>query len=80
MWPHIWPVSAAPLRKRVDETLGRFVGELGLYLVMVSAVLGVLQYLALDDQLLGGDPGGGRFRRRCWTLSITSVLYSFWPV
>ena len=33
-----------PLRKRVDETLGRFIGKLIFYVIMVSAVLGILQY------------------------------------
>ncbi len=40
-------LCSAPLRKRVDETLGRFVGKLVFYLVMVSAVLGVLQYFGI---------------------------------
>jgi len=35
------------VRKRVDETLGRFVGKLVYYLVMVSALLGVLQYFGI---------------------------------
>ena len=40
-------LCSAPLRKRVDETLGRFVGKLVFYLVMVSAILGVLQYFGI---------------------------------
>lgn len=40
-------ISSAPLRSRVDETLGRFVGKLVFYLIMVSAILGVLQYFGV---------------------------------
>lgn len=40
-------ISSAPVRKRVDETLGRFVAKLVFYLVMVSALLGVLQYFGI---------------------------------
>lgn len=40
-------IASAPLRKRVDETLGRFVKKLVFYLIMVSAVLGVLQYFGI---------------------------------
>lgn len=40
-------ISSAPVRQRVDETLGRFVGKLVFYLIMVSALLGVLQYFGI---------------------------------
>jgi small conductance mechanosensitive channel len=40
-------VCSVPIRARVDETLGRFVGKLVFYLIMVSAVLGVLQYFGI---------------------------------
>lgn len=40
-------IAAAPLRKHVDETLGRFVGKLVFYLIMVGGVLGVLQYFGI---------------------------------
>ncbi|TWU33834.1 mechanosensitive ion channel family protein [Novipirellula artificiosorum] len=40
-------ICSAPLKKGVDETLGKFVGKLVFYLVMVSALLGVLQYFGI---------------------------------
>jgi small conductance mechanosensitive channel len=35
-------VGSIPVRQRVDETLGRFVGKLIFYLIMICAILGVL--------------------------------------
>lgn len=40
-------VASAPVRKKVDETLGKFFGKLIFYVIMVSAVLGVLQYFGI---------------------------------
>lgn len=40
-------LCSVPIRKRVDETLGKFVGKLVFYLIMVSALLGVLQYFGI---------------------------------
>ena len=40
-------ICSAPIRKRVDETLGRFVGRVVFYLIIVSAFLGVLQYFGI---------------------------------
>ena len=40
-------ICSAPIRKRVDETLGRFVGRVIFYLIIVSACLGVLQYFGI---------------------------------
>ncbi len=40
-------ICSVPVRARVDETLGRFVGKLVFYLVIVCAVLGVLQYFGI---------------------------------
>lgn len=40
-------LASTPIRKRVDETLGRFVGKMIFYLVMVCAVLGVMQYFGI---------------------------------
>ncbi len=40
-------VCSLPIRKRVDETLGRFVGQVVYYLIMISAILGVLQYFGI---------------------------------
>ena len=40
-------MGSSPVRKRVDETLGRFVGKLIFYLIMVCAILGVLQYFGI---------------------------------
>lgn len=40
-------LASRPIRRRVDETLGRFVDKLIFYLIMVSAVLGVLQYFGV---------------------------------
>ncbi|MDG2383868.1 MAG: mechanosensitive ion channel family protein [Pirellulaceae bacterium] len=40
-------ICSAPVRKRVDETLGRFVGKVIFYLIIVGAGLGVLQYFGI---------------------------------
>jgi small conductance mechanosensitive channel len=40
-------LCSQPVRRRVDETLGRFVGKLVFYLIMVCALLGVLQYFGI---------------------------------
>ena len=40
-------IASAPVRSKVDETLGRFVGKLVYYTVMLCAVLGVLQYFGI---------------------------------
>ena len=40
-------VCSAPVRSRVDETLGRFVGKVIFYLIIVGASLGVLQYFGI---------------------------------
>lgn len=40
-------ICSLPVRRHVDETLGRFVGKLVFYLIMVSAFLGVLQYFGI---------------------------------
>jgi small conductance mechanosensitive channel len=40
-------ICSGPIRMKVDETLGRFVGKVIFYLVMLGAVLGVLQYFGI---------------------------------
>lgn len=40
-------LASAPVKKRVDETLGAFVAKLVFYLIMVFAVLGVLSYFGI---------------------------------
>ncbi len=40
-------LCSTPVRSRVDETLGRFVGKLVFYLLMVCVILGVLQYFGI---------------------------------
>lgn len=40
-------IASTPVRSRVDETLGRFVGKVIYYVIMISAVLGVLQYFGI---------------------------------
>ncbi len=40
-------IASRPVRTRVDETLGRFVGKLVYYTVMLGAVLGILQYFGI---------------------------------
>jgi small conductance mechanosensitive channel len=40
-------IASRPVRSRVDETLGRFVGKLVYYTVMLGAVLGILQYFGI---------------------------------
>lgn len=40
-------LCSSPIRKRVDETLGRFVGRVVFYLIIVGAFLGVLQYFGI---------------------------------
>lgn len=39
--------GSKPIRKHVDETLGKFVGKLIFYTIMVSSILGVLQYVGI---------------------------------
>jgi small conductance mechanosensitive channel len=40
-------LCSAPIRSRVDETLGRFVSKLVFYTLMICAILGVLQYFGI---------------------------------
>ncbi len=40
-------LCSKPIRSRVDETLGRFVGKLVFYTLMICAILGVLQYFGI---------------------------------
>ena len=40
-------IASKPVRAKVDETLGRFIGKLVFYLVMTAALLGVLQYFGI---------------------------------
>jgi small conductance mechanosensitive channel len=40
-------IASRPVRSRVDETLGRFVGKLVYYSVMLCAILGILQYFGI---------------------------------
>ncbi len=40
-------MASKPVRSRVDETLGRFIGKVVFYLVMLGALLGVLQYFGI---------------------------------
>jgi small conductance mechanosensitive channel len=40
-------LSSAPVSRRVDETLGKFIGKVVFYAVMIGAVLGVLQYVGI---------------------------------
>jgi small conductance mechanosensitive channel len=40
-------IASRPICRRVDETLGRFVGKMVFYLVMICALLGVLQYFGI---------------------------------
>jgi small conductance mechanosensitive channel len=40
-------IASTPVRSRVDETLGRFVGKLVYYSVMLCAILGILQYFGI---------------------------------
>lgn len=40
-------ICSMPVRRRVDETLGRFIAKLVFYGVMVCALLGVLQYFGI---------------------------------
>ena len=39
---------SAPVRKRVDETLGRFVGKLVYYAIMISTLVAVMGYFGLE--------------------------------
>ena len=40
-------ICSLPVRRRVDETLGRFIAKLVFYGVMICALLGVLQYFGI---------------------------------
>ena len=40
-------IASRPVRAKVDETLGRFIGKFVFYLVMTAALLGVLQYFGI---------------------------------
>ncbi len=40
-------LASRPVRARVDETLGRFIGKLIFYLIMVCAVMGILQFFGI---------------------------------
>lgn len=40
-------LASTPIRSRVDETLGRFIGKVIYYVIMVSALLGVLQFFGI---------------------------------
>ncbi len=40
-------VASTPVRSRVDETLGRFIAKVIYYVIMISALLGVLQYFGI---------------------------------
>jgi small conductance mechanosensitive channel len=41
-------LASTPVRRRVDETIGRFVGKLVYYAIMVCALLGVLQAMGVS--------------------------------
>lgn len=41
-------IAAAPVRKRVDETLGRFVGKIVFYVIMICALLGAISNLGVN--------------------------------
>jgi small conductance mechanosensitive channel len=40
-------MASKPVRKKVDETLGRFVGKIIFYVIMLGALLGLLQYFGI---------------------------------
>ena len=40
-------IASRPVRAKVDETLGRFIGKLVFYLIMTAALLGVMQYFGI---------------------------------
>ena len=45
---YIARLVSAPVRKRVDETLGRFVGNMVYYAIMISALIAVMGYFGLE--------------------------------
>ena len=54
-------ICSAPIRKRVDETLGRFVGRVVFYLIIVSAFLGILQYFGIGVTSFAAVIGAASF-------------------
>jgi small conductance mechanosensitive channel len=40
-------MASKPVRTKVDETLGRFIGQMVFYVIMLGALLGVLQYFGI---------------------------------
>lgn len=54
-------IAAAPVRRRVDETLGRFVGKLVFYGIMIGVVLGVAGYVGINVSSFAAIIGAAAF-------------------
>ena len=74
-------VISRPIRRRVDETLGKFVGKLVFYCILIGVTAAVLSKLGAPLGGLGRDAGCHWFRCRsgisgdveqfcCWRLDV----------
>jgi len=78
-------LCSMPIRQRIDETLGRFVGKLVFYAIMVATAIWVISSQGFDvtsfaavlaaagfyaDSVLPPDCTGMAVGMKCWWLSI----------
>ncbi len=57
-------MASKPVRAKVDETLGRFIGKVVFYVIMLGALLGLLQYFGIGVTSFAAILSAGGLCRR----------------